>query len=55
MKIKPKATTGLVDLSSGFSEAMLHERFAGKGEVGFLQKPYTPKQLVEKIRSVLAG
>jgi signal transduction histidine kinase/CheY-like chemotaxis protein len=44
-----------VILSSGFSEAMLHERFAGRGVAGFLKKPYTSKQLVEKIREVLAS
>jgi DNA-binding response OmpR family regulator len=32
---------------------MLQERFADRGLSGFLQKPYTARELVAKIRSVL--
>ena len=41
-----------VILSSGFNEAQAVERFEGKGLAGFLQKPYKPAALVEKIRAV---
>jgi signal transduction histidine kinase len=42
-----------VVLSSGYAESMLQERFADRGLSGFLQKPYTARELVAKIRSVL--
>ena len=43
-----------VVLSSGFSESMLKDRFKGSGLAGYLQKPYTSKQLVERIAAVLS-
>jgi FixJ family two-component response regulator len=43
-----------VILSSGFSGASLAERFAGKGFSGFLQKPFSAAQLVDKIAQCLA-
>ncbi len=43
-----------VILSSGFSESMLQDRFAGKGFAGFLQKPYTSKHLADKVVAALA-
>ncbi|MCB2187154.1 MAG: PAS domain S-box protein [Deltaproteobacteria bacterium] len=41
-------------LSSGYNEEETVTRFAGKGLAGFIQKPYTPKQLMEKVRGILA-
>ena len=42
-----------VILSSGYNEQELIERFAGKGLAGFIQKPYRPAQLADKLREVL--
>jgi len=42
-----------VILSSGYNEQEATSRFAGKGLAGFLQKPYTPSQLMAKVREVL--
>ncbi|MCA9424290.1 MAG: PAS domain S-box protein [Candidatus Omnitrophica bacterium] len=42
-----------VILSSGFSESEVTSRFIGQGLAGFIQKPYRPTLLVEKIREVL--
>jgi signal transduction histidine kinase len=39
-----------VIVSSGYSEAEAGRRFQGTGVAGFLQKPYTARQLVDKIR-----
>jgi PAS domain S-box-containing protein len=44
-----------VVLSSGFNEAEATKRFEGKGVAAFLQKPYTPADLAEKIKAVLRG
>jgi len=41
-----------VILSSGYNEQDATNRFAGKGLAGFLQKPYSLKQLTEKVKSV---
>ena len=41
-----------VILSSGFSEMEALERFPGRAIDGFVQKPYTATQLVEKINAV---
>lgn len=49
-EIKPDAT---VLLMSGYSEQEANTRFQGKGLAGFMQKPYTPQDLQEKISSVL--
>jgi len=40
-------------LSSGYNEQETINRFAGQGLAGFLQKPYTPDALKEKMREVL--
>jgi len=42
-----------VVLSSGYSEQEAVQRFAGEGLAGFLQKPYGPRALVEKVRRSL--
>ncbi len=44
-----------VILSSGYNEQEAVGRFAGRGLAGFIQKPYSPSELVELIRRVLAG
>ena len=40
-------------LMSGYSEQEASSRFSGKGVNAFMQKPYTPQDLQEKIREVL--
>jgi len=40
-------------LMSGYNEQDAVSRFAGKGLAGFLQKPFTVDQLMEKLRSIL--
>ena len=42
-----------VVLSSGYHEQVVRERFAGEGFAGFLQKPYTPAELLRKVRDAL--
>ena len=42
-----------VVLSSGFSESEATERFAGTGLAGFIQKPFVPDVLVEKLSKVM--
>jgi two-component system cell cycle sensor histidine kinase/response regulator CckA len=42
-----------VILSSGYNEQDIVNRFAGKGLAGFVQKPYTTKELLAKIGEVL--
>ncbi len=42
-------------LMSGYNEQDAIARFAGKGLSGFLQKPFTVEQLIEKLRHVLEG
>ncbi|MGI8990048.1 MAG: hybrid sensor histidine kinase/response regulator [Bryobacteraceae bacterium] len=44
-----------VILSSGYSSDALASRFAGRGFAGFLQKPYSARQLVETVARVLGG
>jgi PAS domain S-box-containing protein len=44
-----------VVVSSGYSEAEAARRFAGLDLSGFLQKPYTAAQLVDRIKSVTAA
>ena len=41
-------------LMSGFDETVESERHENLGQVGFVQKPFTPQLLVEKIRTALA-
>ena len=48
--IKPDA---LVILSSGFDEQEASSLFVGRQLAGFLQKPYGPGMLMEKMREVL--
>ena len=43
-----------VILSSGYNEQEATSLFAGKGLAGFIQKPYTPDLLEEKLRELLA-
>ncbi|HEO69850.1 MAG TPA: PAS domain S-box protein [Candidatus Hydrogenedentes bacterium] len=40
-------------LSSGYNEQEATHRFAGKGLAGFLQKPYQPMALRDKLREIL--
>jgi DNA-binding response OmpR family regulator len=40
-------------LTSGFNEQEAVRVFAGKGLAGFLQKPFTTEELIEKIRAIL--
>ena len=40
-------------LSSGYSEQEATSRFAGKGLAGFLEKPFKPQDLIERIRDML--
>ena len=40
-------------LFSGYSEQDLQQRFAGRGLAGFLQKPFTPQTLQQKLEEVL--
>ncbi|HUW59699.1 MAG TPA: PAS domain S-box protein [Candidatus Bathyarchaeia archaeon] len=42
-----------VVLSSGYTEQDVSERFAGKGPVAFIQKPYVLQDLAKKLRDVL--
>ncbi len=42
-----------VVLSSGYNEHDATTRFTGKGLAGFLQKPYSPAELLAKVRGVL--
>jgi PAS domain S-box-containing protein len=44
-----------VVMSSGYSEQDITSRFAGKGLVGFVQKPYTLAELAERLRAALGG
>jgi two-component system cell cycle sensor histidine kinase/response regulator CckA len=41
-------------LSSGFNESETVQRFSGKGLAGFVQKPYTARQVTEIIRQTLS-
>jgi DNA-binding response OmpR family regulator len=40
-------------LVSGYSERDVTDRFAGKGLSGFLQKPFTPGELRERLRAIV--
>ncbi len=42
-----------VILSSGYSESEAADRFAGKNLAGFIQKPYRPNVLIEKLNEIL--
>jgi len=41
-------------LCSGYNEQEATSRFVGKGLAGFIQKPYTPDALLEKLQEVLS-
>jgi CheY-like chemotaxis protein len=43
-----------VILSSGYNEEETISHFHGKGLAGFIQKPYRPTKLIEKVREILA-
>jgi PAS domain S-box-containing protein len=49
-QIKPSVK---VILSSGYNEQDVVDRFAGKGLFGFVQKPYTTEELLNKIREAI--
>ncbi len=40
-------------LSSGYNQRNAIARFAGKGLAGFIQKPYEPRALLEKLDEML--
>lgn len=40
-------------LTSGYSESDATDRFVGKGLAGFIQKPYRPRELAEKLHAIL--
>jgi hypothetical protein len=40
---------------SGYTDNMVLHRGISHGEVAFLQKPFTPAALTEKVREVLEG
>jgi len=40
-------------LSSGYSESEAGKRFADGGLAGFLHKPYTPRQLLDTVRTIM--
>jgi DNA-binding response OmpR family regulator len=40
-------------LSSGYSAQEATSHFAGKGLAGFVEKPFTPQELLERVRAVL--
>jgi CheY-like chemotaxis protein len=42
-------------VSSGYGEMEALRRFQGARVAGFLQKPYTARQLVDALRAALAG
>jgi len=42
-----------VIVSSGYNEQETISLFQGKGLAGFIQKPYQPMQLIEKVREIL--
>ena len=43
-----------VILSSGYNEQETISQFQEKGLAGFIQKPYQPIKLIEKVRDILA-
>jgi CheY-like chemotaxis protein len=50
LAIRPDARILVV---SGYSEQSSEEQFAGKGAAGFLQKPFLPETLLEKVRALI--
>ena len=51
-RIKPEIR---VMLSSGYNEQDATSRFAGRGLAGFLQKPYTAMQLIDRMRGLFGS
>jgi two-component system, cell cycle sensor histidine kinase and response regulator CckA len=49
-RIKPEVK---VVISSGYNEAEVSQKFIGKGEVGFIQKPYKLVEMSKKLQGVL--
>ena len=49
-KIEPEVP---VVLMSGYSEDEVADRFTGNGLAGFIQKPFRPRGLIDKLRRVL--
>ena len=49
-RIDPEAR---IILASGYNERHAIARFSGQGLAGFIQKPYPPNVLIEKVREVL--
>jgi two-component system cell cycle sensor histidine kinase/response regulator CckA len=43
-----------VILTSGYSEQEMSDRFAANGPAGFVQKPWRPAELLDRVRTVLA-
>jgi len=54
-RIRAIDPTAAILLSSGWSEKDTAERFAGREPNGFLQKPYKPDVLVERVRGMIAA
>jgi CheY-like chemotaxis protein len=52
-RLRQVAPDVCVLLSSGYSEQEATSVFAGKGLAGFLEKPFTTKTLLDKLRGVL--
>jgi signal transduction histidine kinase/DNA-binding response OmpR family regulator len=52
--LKQKRPDLPVIVSSGYSEAEVARRFAGKGSDGFIQKPYTGAQLAKAVHKAIA-
>ncbi len=52
-EIKKINSDAIVVISSGFGEQEAEKRFFGKGLTGFVQKPYTPTSLINKIAQIL--
>jgi len=42
-----------VIMASGYSESEISARFVGKGLAGFIQKPFSVQELIDKLREVI--
>ena len=54
-RIRASRPSTHIILCSGYTEEDITRQFHGLGLSGFLEKPFTPSELIEKISSVLAG
>jgi CheY-like chemotaxis protein len=54
-EIRRAKNDAAIILMSGYTEQEAMNRFAGKGLAGFLQKPYTPKDLRDKLMAALGA